>query len=104
MPENIAPDAVQKILTAHNISFRASDIQNGRQFRFENGAILSTYDAGLSTYDSGKIVWQGKSTTTAERVKELLERNPPYFEVTARDIAQMDKLRGHQQGINCLWT
>jgi hypothetical protein len=90
LPEDIAPDAVQKILTAHNISFRASDIQHGRQFLFEDGAILSTYDAGLSTYDSGKIVWQGKSTTTAERFKELLGRNPSSFEVAARDIAPME--------------
>jgi hypothetical protein len=42
------------------------------------------------TYDSGKIVWQGKSTTITERLKELLTRNPPSFKVTARDIAPIE--------------
>ena len=83
MPENIAPDAVQEILTAHNISFRVSDIQHGRQFRFDDGAILSSYD-------SGKIVWQGKDTAIADRVKKLLGPNPPPSDVISRDIGPME--------------
>lgn len=52
------------VLKANNIGFEAKDIPHGRQFRFKDGAIANVYG-------SGKIVWQGKGSPTAERVKGL---------------------------------
>jgi predicted nucleotide-binding protein len=67
----IAPDTIEELLKAQNITFTASEIPYGRQFRFSDGAILNAYS-------SGKAVWQGKPTATSERVKSLLgQDNPP---------------------------
>jgi predicted nucleotide-binding protein len=76
LPENISPDAIQEVLKAQNISFTVSNLQHGRQFRFEDGAILASYN-------SGKIVWQGKNSVTADRVKELLLQITPSQDVMA---------------------
>jgi predicted nucleotide-binding protein len=62
----IEPNKVQELLTANNIGFVAHDIPHGRQFRFDDGAILNVYS-------SGKCVWQGKETPSCIRVKPLLE-------------------------------
>jgi predicted nucleotide-binding protein len=55
---------MQALLQAHNIGFSAKDIPHGRQFRLPDGAIANVYS-------SGKIVWQGKETDTALKVKGL---------------------------------
>jgi predicted nucleotide-binding protein len=49
----IDPDAMQKLLEANNVGFTAKDMEYGRQFRFEDGAVANVYS-------SGKVVWQGK--------------------------------------------
>jgi predicted nucleotide-binding protein len=68
LAEGVGPDQIQGLLKSENISFRASDIPHGRQFRFDDGAILNVYQ-------SGKSVWQGKQTTTANRVQILLSQD-----------------------------
>jgi predicted nucleotide-binding protein len=55
---------MQQILEAHNIGFAAKDMPHGRQFRLPDGAIANVYN-------SGKIVWQGKDSPTAQKVKAL---------------------------------
>jgi predicted nucleotide-binding protein len=60
----MSPDEMQTLLQAHNIAFVAKDMPHGRQFRLNDGAIASVYD-------SGKIVWQGKKSDTALKVKGL---------------------------------
>lgn len=65
----ISPDAVGDILKSHNISFTGNDLEYGRQFRFEDGAIFNVFH-------SGKSNWQGKQSSTAERVRNLLGTNP----------------------------
>jgi predicted nucleotide-binding protein len=60
----MTPDEMQTLLQAHNIGFTAKDMQHGRQFRMADGAIANVYT-------SGKIVWQGKETDTALKVKGL---------------------------------
>ncbi|MBZ0258008.1 nucleotide-binding protein [bacterium] len=61
----MAPNDVQEELVGNNITFKINEIQNARQFVFEDGAILCVYN-------SGKIVWQGKDSETRKRVEELL--------------------------------
>jgi|SRR6185437_12187525 len=61
---NIKPNAMEELLRANNIGFEAKAIQNGTQFRLADGAIANVYD-------SGKVVWQGKDTDLAARVKAL---------------------------------
>jgi predicted nucleotide-binding protein len=60
----MSPEEMQSLLQAHNIGFSAKDIAHGRQFRMADGAIANVYT-------SGKIVWQGKETDTALKVKGL---------------------------------
>ena len=62
----IDPDEMQRILEANNIGFALKEVQHGRQFRFEDGAIATVYT-------SGKVVWGGKdkASETAARVKKL---------------------------------
>jgi predicted nucleotide-binding protein len=60
----MSPDEMQALLQAQNIGFVAKDISHGRQFRLADGAIANVYD-------SGKVVWQGKETDTALKVKGL---------------------------------
>ena len=63
-------DEMQKLLEAHNIGFAAKDIPHGRQFRLVDGAIANVYG-------TGNIVWQGKDTDIAARVKALRWRDHP---------------------------
>lgn len=56
---------MQNLLEANNIGFSSKDMEHGRQFRFADGAISNVYN-------SGKVVWQGKASETAIRVKSLL--------------------------------
>ena len=60
----MSPDEMQTLLQAHNVGFLAKDIPHGRQFRLSDGAIANVYT-------SGKIVWQGKDTQAALKVKGL---------------------------------
>jgi predicted nucleotide-binding protein len=78
LPETIAPDAVQEVLTGQNIGFTASDIPHGRQFRFEDGAILNSYN-------SGKLVWQGRKTEITDRVQILLAQDSPTRNASATE-------------------
>jgi len=61
---------MQSLLQAHNIGFSAKDIPHGRQFRLADGAIANVYA-------SGKVVWQGKDTDTALKVKGLCGATAP---------------------------
>jgi len=63
------PEQIEQILKGNNVPFTSKDIQHGRQFIFDDGAILSAYD-------SGKMVWGGKPTTTKDRVISLLGDGP----------------------------
>jgi len=76
LAEVIEPGAIEGLLKAENIGFIASDIPHGRQFRFADGAILNAYQ-------SGKAVWQGKKTTTTDRIQCLLGHDPPAAHLTA---------------------
>jgi len=60
----MTPDEMQALLESNNIGFKAIDIPHGRQFRLNDGAIASVYT-------SGKVVWQGKQTDGALKVKAL---------------------------------
>lgn len=60
----MSPDEMQQLLAAHNIGFTAKEMPHGRQFRLSDGAIANVYT-------SGKIIWQGKYTETALKVKGL---------------------------------
>lgn len=60
----MTPDEMQTLLQAHNVAFTAKDIPHGRQFRLGDGAIANVYS-------SGKIVWQGKDTAIAQKVRGL---------------------------------
>lgn len=55
---------MHQLLESNNIGFTAKDMPHGRQFRLSDGAIANVYT-------TGKIVWQGKDSPTAERVKGL---------------------------------
>ena len=58
-------DELQDLLRGNNIGFLAKELEHGRQFRFEDGAIAVAYH-------SGKLVWQGKKDTeTARRVRAI---------------------------------
>jgi predicted nucleotide-binding protein len=70
LTDSISPDSIQEILKAHNISFDAVEMEYGRQFCFSDGAILNVFRSGKST-------WQGKKTSTVERVQNLLTQDPP---------------------------
>jgi predicted nucleotide-binding protein len=73
----MTPDDMQTLLQTHNIGFTAKEIPHGRQFRLADGAIANVYS-------SGKIVWQGKETDTALRVKGLCgDAGSPVALVTA---------------------
>lgn len=63
-PLAMSPDEIQRLLESNNIGFQSKEIPYGRQFRLADGAIANVYD-------KGKIVWQGKETPTAARVKAL---------------------------------
>ncbi|HZC57022.1 MAG TPA: hypothetical protein VE396_13420 [Xanthobacteraceae bacterium] len=60
----MSPDEMQTLLQAHNIGFTAKDMPHGRQFRLADGAIANIYA-------SGKIVWQGKDSPNAAKVRGL---------------------------------
>ena len=60
---------MQRLLEFNNIGFTAKDIPYGRQFRLADGAIANVYD-------KGKIVWQGKNSDSAIRVKGLCGEKP----------------------------
>jgi predicted nucleotide-binding protein len=64
------PSEMQTLLQAHNIGFTTKEIPYGRQFRLADGAIANVYD-------KGKIVWQGKDTETALKVKGLCGTTDP---------------------------
>ena len=66
----MSPDEMRELLEAHSFGFSARDMPHGRQFRFEDGAIANVYS-------TGKIVWQGKDTESAVRVKELCGEASP---------------------------
>jgi predicted nucleotide-binding protein len=66
----MTPDEMTTLLQAHNIGFSAKDIPHGRQFRLADGAIANVYT-------SGKIVWQGKDTAAAEKVRGLYGASEP---------------------------
>jgi predicted nucleotide-binding protein len=66
----MTPDEMQALLQAHNIGFSSKDIPHGRQFRLSDGAIANVYA-------SGKIVWQGKDTPTALKVRGLYGATEP---------------------------
>jgi hypothetical protein len=63
-------DELQTLLQAHSIEFTAKKIPHGRQFRLSDGAIASVYARG-------KLVWQGKTTDTALKLKELCAAPEP---------------------------
>jgi predicted nucleotide-binding protein len=71
----MTPDDVQEVLKGNNISFQAKEIQNARQFTFDDGAILCVYN-------SGKNVWQGKDTEIRNRVTEILGQSPSIAQTT----------------------
>jgi predicted nucleotide-binding protein len=83
LAEGIGPDQIQGLLKSENIGFKTSDIPHGRQFRFDDGAILNVYE-------SGKLVWQGKQTTTADRVQILLLRDSSTLRVAASAYAPIE--------------
>jgi predicted nucleotide-binding protein len=64
------PDEMQKLLESHNIGCDTKDIPHGRQFRLKDGAIANVYS-------SGKIVWQGKDTDEAAKIKGLCGQGAP---------------------------
>jgi hypothetical protein len=65
----VTPDEMQTLLQAHNIGF--STISHGRQFRLADGAIANVYT-------SGRVVWQGKDTPTAQKCTvQPGPRSPP---------------------------
>lgn len=66
----MSPDEMHSLLQAHNIGFTAKEIPHGRQFRMADGAIANVYT-------SGKIVWQGKDTDTALKIKGLCGGGEP---------------------------
>jgi predicted nucleotide-binding protein len=60
---------MQALLEASNVGFSAKEMPHGRQFRFQDGAIANVYN-------SGKIIWQGKTTETTEKVSALCGQAP----------------------------
>lgn len=60
----MTPEEIQTLLQTHNIGFTSKDMPHGRQFRFTDGAIANVYS-------SGKIVWQGKESPTAQKIRGL---------------------------------
>jgi predicted nucleotide-binding protein len=61
----MAPADIRTVLKGNNLAFTERALQHGCQFVFTDGAILCAYD-------SGKTIWQGKSTPSRERVSLLL--------------------------------
>lgn len=59
------PDACAQIFRGNNIPFEAEEIQHGRKFTFEDGAILCVYETGRQT-------WGGKVAPSKERITKLL--------------------------------
>jgi predicted nucleotide-binding protein len=70
----MSPDQIRQILAGNNVPHTEKEIQYGRQFSFQDGAILNAFD-------SGKSHWQGKVTPTREKVSELLGESSPPIEV-----------------------
>src|SRR5437899_1899321 len=64
------PDEMQRLLESHNVGFTTKDMPHGRQFRLKDGAIANVYS-------SGRIVWQGKETDEAARIKGLCGEGAP---------------------------
>ena len=60
------PEAVRSILKENNIPFEEKPIQHGCQFRFKDGAILSAFETGRTS-------WQGKASKNKARVSALIE-------------------------------
>ncbi len=71
------PDEMQTLLQTHNIGFTTKDIPYGRQFRLADGAIANVYD-------KGKVVWQGKETDIALKVKGLCGTPEPVSSAAAK--------------------
>lgn len=73
------PKEITDALSDNNVSFQAKDLEHGRQFRFDDGAILIAYNTGA-------LVWQGKKETpTVVRVKKLIGGNEPPRIVAGRE-------------------
>jgi predicted nucleotide-binding protein len=80
---SMTPDEIQTLLQAHNIGFSAKEIPHGRQFRMADGAIANVYT-------SGKIVWQGKDTATALKIKGLCGATEPVSApTTSKDVVSL---------------
>lgn len=62
------PDEMQQILESHNFAFETKEMEHGRQFRLKDGAIANVYN-------SGKVVWQGKTTESVNKIKNLCGEN-----------------------------
>jgi len=71
-------DELQTLLLARGVEFTTKKIPHGRQFRLSDGAIASVYARG-------KIVWQGKTTDTALKLKELYAAREPLQDATASE-------------------
>lgn len=79
------PDEMQKLLESNNVGFAAKDLDHGRQFRFEDGAIAVVYK-------TGRIVWQGKKDTpTALKVRDLAGGAEPEKFEAARPAEVINK-------------
>lgn len=63
-------DEIRTVLKGNNISFSEKAVQHGCQFVFSDGAILCVFG-------TGKHNWQGKATTTRQRVADLLGESAP---------------------------
>jgi predicted nucleotide-binding protein len=72
----MTPDEMQNLLQAHNVGFSAKEIPHGKQFRLTDGAIANVYL-------SGKIVWQGKETDAALKVRGLYGAIEPASDIKA---------------------
>ena len=59
-------EAVRSILKENNIPFEEKPIPHGSQFRFKDGAMLSAFT-------TGKTSWQGKASKTKQRFSALIE-------------------------------
>jgi predicted nucleotide-binding protein len=70
------PEAVRSILKDNNIPFEEKPIQHGLQFRFKDGAILSAFETGTTS-------WQGKASKTKARVSALIEPQAGTVEAAA---------------------
>lgn len=70
----MTPIEIEAVFKGSNISFAAKEIQNGRQFSFDDGG-------KVCVYDSGKVVWQGSDSPLRRRAQELLTTGSPVFGV-----------------------